>query len=36
MRAITEKAKAGDKVTFSVWRNGKVEDVGAVFEPLLP
>jgi tetratricopeptide (TPR) repeat protein len=36
MIAITEKAKAGDKVTFSVWRNGKVENVDAVFEPFLP
>jgi len=36
IRAITEKAKAGDKVTFSIWRNGKVEDVEAVSEPLLP
>jgi tetratricopeptide (TPR) repeat protein len=34
--SITEKAKAGDKVTFSVWRNGKVENVDAVFEPFLP
>jgi tetratricopeptide (TPR) repeat protein len=36
MIAITERAKAGDKVTFSVWRNGKVENVDAVFEPFLP
>lgn len=36
LRAMTEKAKAGDKVTFSVWRNGKFENVEAVFEPLLP
>ncbi len=36
MGAMTEKAKVGDKVTFSVWRNGKVENVDAVFEPVLP
>ena len=36
IRAITEKAKAGDKVTFSIWRNGKVENVDAVFESILP
>jgi predicted negative regulator of RcsB-dependent stress response len=36
IRAITEKAKVGDKLTFSVWRNGKVENVDAVFEPFLP
>jgi len=36
LRAMTEKAKVGDKVTFSVWRNGKFENVEAVFEPLLP